>query len=96
MPLDSVQKTRLLRHRFASVRGSDEPRWVKRVLIAFSIGFMLIFLLLPLVNVFVQAWESGGAGYLAALNEPNTRAAIRLTLTVAAISVPLNLSLIHI
>jgi sulfate transport system permease protein len=46
--------------------------------------------LLPLLNVFVQAFSRGWTGYLEALREPDTIASIRLTLTVAAIVVPLN------
>jgi sulfate transport system permease protein len=51
---------------------------------------LTVFLFLPLANVFVQALSRGPGFYLTTLLEPNTRAAIRLTLTVAAISVPLN------
>jgi sulfate transport system permease protein len=52
--------------------------------------FLGLFLLLPLVNVFVQAFSEGWTAYLEALRQPDTIAAIRLTLTVAAIVVPLN------
>jgi sulfate/thiosulfate transport system permease protein len=52
--------------------------------------FLGLFLLLPLVNVFVQAFAEGWSAYLEALRQPDTVAAIRLTLTVAAIVVPLN------
>jgi sulfate transport system permease protein len=46
--------------------------------------------LLPLANVFAQALAKGWAFYWKSLAHPDSRAAIRLTLTVAAISVPLN------
>jgi sulfate/thiosulfate transport system permease protein len=77
--------------RQASHRGSEENWIVKWSLITIALGFTSIFLLLPLVNVFVQALSGGVSVYLASLNEPDTRSAIQLTLTVAAISVPINL-----
>lgn len=83
-------KTNPHRNRTVSHRGSDEPWWVRCALIGFSALFLLVFLLLPLANVFAQALARGWRFYGASLHEPNTMAAIRLTLTVAAISVPLN------
>jgi sulfate/thiosulfate transport system permease protein len=77
--------------RQTSHRGSEENWFVKWTLITIALGFTSIFLLLPLVNVFVQAFAGGWEMYWSSLNEPDTKAAIRLTLTVAAISVPLNL-----
>jgi sulfate transport system permease protein len=59
-------------------------------LIAVAVLFSAVFLLLPLVNVFYQAFSSGWALYWKALSEPDTGSAIRLTLLVAGISVPLN------
>jgi sulfate transport system permease protein len=49
-----------------------------------------VFLLLPLANVFMQALTKGVAFYWQSLTHPDSWAAIRLTLTVAAISVPMN------
>jgi len=63
---------------------------VKAALIVIALAFCLIFLLLPLVNVFAQALAKGGEVYWQALRHPDSWAAIRLTLIVAAISVPLN------
>ena len=74
-----------------SQRGSEEPWLVKWVLIAVGLGFAGVFLFLPLVNVFAQALGHGVGTFWQALRDADTRAAIRLTLTVAAISVPLNL-----
>lgn len=59
-------------------------------MIAIALAFCLVFLLLPLVNVFAQAFAFGWKAYLNALTDPNSRSAIRLTLIVAAIAVPLN------
>lgn len=53
--------------------------------------FLAVFLVLPLVIVFLEAFTNGAGAYFAALQEPDALAAIRLTLLVAAIAVPLNL-----
>ncbi|WP_237478730.1 sulfate ABC transporter permease subunit CysW [Lichenibacterium dinghuense] len=63
---------------------------VRVLLIAVGAGFLLLFVAVPLVAVFVEALGKGVDGYLAALSEPDALAALRLTLTVAAIAVPLN------
>lgn len=63
---------------------------MKWILVSVALLFSLVFLLLPLVNVFAQAFSRGWTYYLDALRQPDSWAAIRLTLLVAAISVPLN------
>jgi len=73
-----------------SQRGTEESPLVKWLLITVALLFVLTFLLLPLVNVFAQALTKGWQDYVKALVDPDTMAAIRLTLVVAAISVPLN------
>ncbi|MDY4294756.1 MULTISPECIES: sulfate ABC transporter permease subunit CysW [unclassified Xanthomonas] len=77
----------------AHVRASvvDEPRWVRRLLIGGALGFLLAFLLLPLLLVFTEALRSGVGVFWRAISDPDALAAIRLTLLVAAIVVPLNL-----
>ena len=70
---------------------STESAWVRRVLIALALGFMLLFLVLPLAAVFAEALRKGGAAYFEALREPDAWSAIRLTLITAAVAVPLNL-----
>ncbi|MBI2925330.1 MAG: sulfate ABC transporter permease subunit CysW [Verrucomicrobia bacterium] len=84
-------KTHLRKRHTASQRSLEESPLVKWLLIAIALAFLLTFLLLPLVNVFAQALSKGLAVYFKSLTDPDTKAAIRLTLTVAAISVPLNL-----
>jgi sulfate transport system permease protein len=69
---------------------TGEKPWVRRALIAVALGFLLIFLLMPLLAVFGQALSRGLGPFFAAVVEPDALAAIKLTLTVAAISVPLN------
>ena len=73
-----------------SQRGTEESPLMKAALIIIALAFCLIFLLLPLVNVFAQALAKGWEVYWQALRHPDSWAAIRLTLIVAAISVPLN------
>jgi sulfate transport system permease protein len=85
-------KSRL--HRAAtspSQRGTEESPLVKWLLIGVAFAFLSLFLLLPLVNVFAQALSKGLQFYLNSLTSPDTHAAIRLTLIVAAVCVPLNL-----
>ena len=70
---------------------TSEGPVTKAVLIGVAIAFMALFLILPLVIVFVEAFRKGPGEFFLALEEPDTLSAIRLTLTVAAIAVPLNL-----
>ena len=72
------------------VRTTEAPaiRWL---LTALALGFMGLFLVLPLAAVFVEALKAGWTAYWAALKEPDALSAIRLTLLTAAIAVPLNL-----
>nr|WP_319005070.1 sulfate ABC transporter permease subunit CysW [Acuticoccus sediminis] len=67
-----------------------EGAGTRAVLLGLAIGFLALFLALPLAAVFGEAFRQGVGAYLAALTEPDALAAIRLTLTVAAIAVPLN------
>ncbi|MCA1374704.1 sulfate ABC transporter permease subunit CysW [Bradyrhizobium yuanmingense] len=68
-----------------------EPRAVRIVIITLALLFLTVFVVLPLVVVFAQAFSRGILAYFAALAEPEAMAAIKLTLIVAAISVGLNL-----
>ena len=68
-----------------------EPVWVRWTLITVALLFLTGFLVMPLAVVFSQAFSKGWSVYVSALVEPNALAAIRLTLLVAAITVPLNL-----
>jgi sulfate transport system permease protein len=69
--------------------GERAPARVAVTLIA--VAWLTLFLLLPLVSVFVEALRDGLGAYLAAVVEPDALAAMRLTLLVAAIAVPLNM-----
>ena len=68
-----------------------EPAPVRWLLTVIALGFLALFLALPLAAVFSQAFEKGWGVYLAALKEPDTLAAVKLTLITAAVAVPLNL-----
>lgn len=68
----------------------EESSLVKYVLIAITVLFLGLFLLLPLVAIFMKAFEKGLAVYLSSITHPDALAAIKLTLLVALISVPLN------
>ena len=68
-----------------------EPRLVRWLLIGIALVFLTFFLIVPLALVFVKAFEGGWHTYLEALRDPIATAAIRLTLLVAAIAVPVNL-----
>ena len=71
--------------------GTTEPAWVRWSLLAIALGFMFLFLVLPLAAVFTEALRKGLDAYLEAFKEPDAWAAIRLTLITAAIAMPLNL-----
>jgi sulfate transport system permease protein len=73
-----------------SERSTQEPTFVKWLFIGIAFVFVTVFLFLPLINVFVQAFSQGLGPYWKSLSEPDTISAIKLTLLVAAISVPLN------
>ncbi len=60
-------------------------------LVAIALAFLALFLVLPVIVVFTEALQKGLAVYLATFNDPDARAAIRLTLLVAGIAVPLNM-----
>ena len=63
---------------------------VRIILITVGVTFLILFLLLPLAAVFVEAFRAGLGAYFAAITEPDAVAAIKLTLLVAAIAVPAN------
>jgi len=69
----------------------SEPALVRWTLTAVALGFLALFLVVPLAAVFSQAFEKGWETYLAALKEPDTLEAVKLTLITAGVAVPLNL-----
>ncbi|GAW35479.1 sulfate transport system permease protein CysW [Roseovarius sp. A-2] len=69
---------------------TTEPVLIRSLLIGLSLAFVALFLFAPLVTVFVEALRQGWVAALDALRLPDAQAAIRMTLTIAAIAVPIN------
>jgi sulfate transport system permease protein len=67
-----------------------DPAWLRVTSIGVALAFLGLFLVLPLATVFLEAFAKGWRVYVEAIVDPMALAAIRLTLLVAAISVPLN------
>lgn len=73
-----------------SLPAAAEKPWVKRTLIG-TAGMVLLWLIvLPLLTVLTEALKKGFDVYTAALSDPDALSALRLTLLVAAVTVPLN------
>jgi sulfate/thiosulfate transport system permease protein len=72
--------------------GTADPPWVRLLLISITLGFLALFLFIPVIAVFAEALENGIGAYFAAITDPEALAAIRLTLMTAAIAVPLNVT----
>jgi len=70
---------------------THESKSITLLLIAIALGYLLIFLCLPLFAVFYEAFSKGWKLYLEAIKEPDALSAIKLTLITASISVPANL-----
>jgi sulfate transport system permease protein len=68
-----------------------EPRWMRLLLTGIAITFLALFLFVPLVTVFVNAFSAGFQIFFGAISDPDALSAIRLTLLTAAIAVPLNI-----
>jgi sulfate transport system permease protein len=79
------------RQRSRGDRHLTEPPLVRGILTAVALGFLALFLVLPLATVFVEAFAYGASAYLTAISEPDAMAALRLTLLAAAVAVPANL-----
>jgi len=71
-------------------RPTDDPVWLKALLVVMAFGFIAVLLLLPLLLVFREAFAGGFLALWTAITEPDSLAAVRLSLMAAAIAVPLN------
>jgi len=69
---------------------TEDPLWLKLLLGTVALGFIAILLLLPLALVFKEAFADGVTTFVNAIKEPDTLAAVKLSLIAAAIAVPLN------
>ena len=72
-------------------RAIGEPKLVKWALLGLALLYLGLFLVLPLASVYAQALAAGLGHFFASIVDPDALAAVRLTLVVAAIAVPLNL-----
>ena len=70
-----------------------EPRWLRVTLTAIALAFLLLFLALPLLAVFAEAFAGGGSAFLAALSDPEALSAIGLTLFIAIFVLPFNVAI---
>jgi sulfate transport system permease protein len=87
VPLSSVSPVKTSR---STNRATTEAPWVKWLLIGLASLVLIWLLILPLVIVLMEALKQGWGVYIAALTEPDALSALKLTLLVAAITVPLN------
>ena len=71
-------------------KSTAEPLWVRRLLTCIALLFLALFLVLPLIIVFSEAFSRGAELYWASISEPAALHAIKLTLIAAAIAVPCN------
>jgi sulfate/thiosulfate transport system permease protein len=71
---------------------AQDPLWLRLMLIGTSLAFVGVLLVLPLAVVFAEALRGGVGAYLASFRDPAAWQAIRLTLLVSLIAVPLNLA----
>ena len=70
---------------------TTEPAWVRRIIIGVAVGFLALFVLVPLAAVITAAFAQGMDAYLDAIQDTAALRALSLTLIAAAIAVPLNL-----
>lgn len=71
-------------------KATTEPLWVRLLLTSIALLFLALFLVLPLIIVFSEAFARGAELYWASISEPAALHAIKLTLIAAAIAVPCN------
>ena len=67
-----------------------DPVWVRATLTVLALGALALFIILPLLAVFVQAFEKGWAAYTDAIRQPDTLSAIKLSLIAVVVAVGLN------
>ena len=89
--MDASQVGVVYERRAVPKSARQDGTFVRWTVIAVAVAFLAVFIVLPLIVVFAQAFARGLAAYGAALTEPDALAAIRLTLLIAAISVAINL-----
>jgi len=80
-----------VRHEEWKASLTGESTWVRWTLMALALGYLTLFLFVPLAAVFAEALKNGLESYFAPFQDPDTLAAIRLTFIAASLAVPLNL-----
>lgn len=91
-PAPETRPAPKLRNLDTKQRVISEPRWLQWILIGVAVGYLFLLLFVPLITVFAGALEQGFKAYWGSFADADTLFAIRLTLIIAAISVPLNLT----
>lgn len=89
-PLEVKQEVPVVTRTTSNSYSLKESATVKWSLITISFLYISLFLILPLISIFVTAFEKGWETYVASIVHPDALAAIKLTITVALIVVPLN------
>jgi sulfate transport system permease protein len=74
-----------------AIAATAEPVWVRRIIIAVAVGFVGLFVLVPLAAVFGEALRHGAQAFVHAIADPVALSAVKLTFLAASIAVPLNL-----
>lgn len=77
-------------HVHISSKKKERGNWTKRTLISLMFLYLILFLLVPLIFIFIRAFEQGATVYFAAATDRDALSAIKLTLLVTIITVPLN------
>jgi len=86
----TIDRTKVTSKQQAENTTLKEPWVIRLTLTTISLLFLLIFLVLPLATIFITAFKKGIDVYIASITEPDALSAIKLTLLVALITVPLN------
>jgi len=74
----------------SALNAAAEPRWIKPVLLTVALLFLTVFIFLPLLTIFSEAFDGGIQVYVKALTDSDVFASIKLTLITALICVPVN------
>ncbi|NUP07944.1 MAG: sulfate ABC transporter permease subunit CysW [Polyangiaceae bacterium] len=72
-------------------RATRDPGWAKALLISVAVGFIGLFVVVPLAVIFTEALRDGFGPFFAALSNPDTQNALQLSLLVVVLSIPLNI-----
>lgn len=85
-----IQQASTEKNKVSKSAALQEPRVIRYTLTFIALAFLAFFIVLPIASIFITAFQKGVDVYLAAITHPDALAAIKLTLTVVAIAVPLN------